>query len=328
MKRTIASLLALTLVVGGCLMPSTDSQAAKIKLNKKKVTIKAGSKVKLKLKGTKKKVKWSSNKKSVASVSKKGVVKGKKAGKATITAKAGKKKYRCKVTVKKSNKTIGTAPSGTTTKPANTSGNSNVNSVSTDQLAANVDIKAQKVFSGILLTATNRNTVWLDGVKVNYSFCTASGTPVETDYIYFSDMKPGAVLQKKVWISNSELPTIEVSKTIVSKTVDYSANTVFTDRTSSVTVTSQKMTDGDISYTLKNNAGTDVYTLVNIYYYDAAGKLVDADYATTELKSNETKMDTISPECYIYDDDYNRVYQYATYKIVVTASSYIYNYNY
>lgn len=74
------------------------------KLNKKKVTIKKGKTVKLKVLNTKKRVKWSSTKKSVASVNKKGVVKGKKTGKATIIAKVKGKKYKCKVTVKKAKK--------------------------------------------------------------------------------------------------------------------------------------------------------------------------------------------------------------------------------
>lgn len=75
-------------------------QAAKVKLNKKTVTINVGKTVQLKIKGTSKKAKWSSSNKNVATVSKKGKVKGKKAGTAIITAKVGKKKLKCKVTVK------------------------------------------------------------------------------------------------------------------------------------------------------------------------------------------------------------------------------------
>ncbi len=74
---------------------------AKVKLNRKKVTLHVGEKVKLKVKGTKKKVKWKSSKKKVATVTKKGIVKAKKKGTTIITAKVGKKKYKCKITVKK-----------------------------------------------------------------------------------------------------------------------------------------------------------------------------------------------------------------------------------
>lgn len=74
----------------------------KIKLNKKKATIKVGKAIKLKLKNAKaKKVKWRSTNKKVATVSKKGTVKARKKGKTTIIAKYKGKKYRCKITVKK-----------------------------------------------------------------------------------------------------------------------------------------------------------------------------------------------------------------------------------
>ena len=100
-KQGVAVLAAISLLITGTMVPGGASAKGKIKLNKKKVTIKVGQKVKLKLKNTKKKkVTWKSSKKKVASVTKKGVVKGKKKGTAKITAKCGKKKYVCKVTVK------------------------------------------------------------------------------------------------------------------------------------------------------------------------------------------------------------------------------------
>lgn len=111
-KRTwkcgVAVLTVAAVLVTG-VAPGGVQAAGKIKLNKKKVTIKVGQKVKLKLKNTKKKVKWKSSKKKVASVTKKGVVKGKKAGTAKITARCGGKSYTCRVTVKKKN---GAGPSG------------------------------------------------------------------------------------------------------------------------------------------------------------------------------------------------------------------------
>ena len=72
----------------------------KVSLNKTKVTLKKGKKVKLKMKGTKEKVTWKSTKKKVATVTKKGVVKAKKAGKAKIRASVGGKIYTCVVKVK------------------------------------------------------------------------------------------------------------------------------------------------------------------------------------------------------------------------------------
>ncbi len=95
--------LALTSIAAGS--PVKSAAKAKIKLNKKKVTLTVGKAVKLKVLGTKKKVKWSSSNESVAIVvgKKNGVgrVISRKAGKAKITAKVMKKKYTCQVTVKK-----------------------------------------------------------------------------------------------------------------------------------------------------------------------------------------------------------------------------------
>ncbi|WP_455716710.1 Ig-like domain-containing protein, partial [Anaerosporobacter sp.] len=78
---------------------TTVANAATVKLNQKKISLKVGQTKQLKLTGAKKKITWSSSKKSVATVSKKGKVTAKAAGTATITAKSSGKKYTCKVTV-------------------------------------------------------------------------------------------------------------------------------------------------------------------------------------------------------------------------------------
>ena len=99
--KKIGVLLTTFLLIVMCLaVDTTTVSAAKIKLNKTKITLTQGKKYQLKVKGTKKKAKWSSTKKSVAAVNKKGVVTAKKKGTAYIKAKVGKKTYKCKVTVK------------------------------------------------------------------------------------------------------------------------------------------------------------------------------------------------------------------------------------
>ena len=83
-----------------------DNVAVKsIKLNKTKVTLSKGKKVKLKAtvapsNATDKNVTFTSSNTKVSTVNAKGVVTAKKAGKATITAKAGTKKAACKIVVK------------------------------------------------------------------------------------------------------------------------------------------------------------------------------------------------------------------------------------
>lgn len=98
-KKITAGIMVVSLLCSLGTEAGISNAAKKAKLSKKKLTLKVGTKKKLKVKFAKKKVKWSSNKKSVATVSKKGIVKAKKIGKAVITAKVGKKKYKCKVTV-------------------------------------------------------------------------------------------------------------------------------------------------------------------------------------------------------------------------------------
>ena len=120
-KQGVAVLTAAALVVTGITVPGSAGAKAKIRLNKKKVTIKVGGKVILKLKNAKKKVTWKSSKKKVASVSAKGIVRGKSAGTAKITAKSNKKSYTCTVIVKEKRDSFvepdETEMPGTTTVP-------------------------------------------------------------------------------------------------------------------------------------------------------------------------------------------------------------------
>ncbi len=105
-KKVISFLLIMALVFS--MSASIESAAKKKapKLNKKKVTLKVGKTVKLKVKNTKKKVKWSikSGKKNIKLTKKKKtsvIVTAKKKGKATVIAKLGKKTLKCNITIEK-----------------------------------------------------------------------------------------------------------------------------------------------------------------------------------------------------------------------------------
>lgn len=100
MRKTFSLLLVYGLLIG-LTYTAGPSQAATIKLSKKKYTMYTGSSYTLKVKGSTKKAKWSSSKKSVAKVDSKGMVTAVKAGKAKITAKVAGKKLVCNITVKK-----------------------------------------------------------------------------------------------------------------------------------------------------------------------------------------------------------------------------------
>ena len=98
-KKVMAVLMAAALVIAGAVVPDGVSAKGRMKLNKKKVTMKVGRKIQLRLKNAKGKVTWKSSRKKVATVTGKGVVKGKKKGTAKITAKCRRKKFVCKVKV-------------------------------------------------------------------------------------------------------------------------------------------------------------------------------------------------------------------------------------
>ena len=116
-RKLLAMLLVLALSIS--MMPAINIQAAKIKLNKTKVTIGDGKTVQLKLKNTKNKVTWKSENKKVATVDKKGLVSGINAGtttiKATVKVKKKKHTYKCKVTVKGYSNSVETIKDANTT---------------------------------------------------------------------------------------------------------------------------------------------------------------------------------------------------------------------
>jgi raffinose/stachyose/melibiose transport system substrate-binding protein len=109
MKKKLSMLLGILLVftiLTGLTGYISTSAASKVKLSSKKKTLYVGETFNLTLKNAKGKVKWSSTDKSVATV-KGGTVTAVSKGTATIKAKdtATKKTYKCKITVKKKQKT-------------------------------------------------------------------------------------------------------------------------------------------------------------------------------------------------------------------------------
>jgi uncharacterized protein YjdB len=105
MKKISVFLVGILLIGLVAVQPAPISAAAKIKLNKTKVTLYAGEVTSLSAGVA---VNFKSSDKTVATVSQKGLVTAKKAGTATITATSGTNKKisaTCKLTVKKAPKT-------------------------------------------------------------------------------------------------------------------------------------------------------------------------------------------------------------------------------
>ena len=104
-KRFATIVLALVLALSpfsvfSVVNPVQTVEAATVKLNKTRRTMKVGQVYKLTVKGPHGAVKWKSSKKSVAAVDNSGVVRAKKKGTANIYAQVGKKKLKCRITVK------------------------------------------------------------------------------------------------------------------------------------------------------------------------------------------------------------------------------------
>lgn len=105
-KKVVAVALVAAMAVSTAVVSNDADAAKKVKLNKKKASLKQGKSVKLKANG---KAKWTTSNSAVASVSttkasKKCTVKGVSGGTATITATVGSQKATCKVTVKAAGK--------------------------------------------------------------------------------------------------------------------------------------------------------------------------------------------------------------------------------
>lgn len=331
-KKQIATALIFSLILSFAAVGGTEGLAkAKPTLNKTKLTLKVGKSAKLKAKNLtkkqKKKLKWSSSNTWVATVSSSGKVKAKNVGKAKITAKTGSKKIKCTVTVK-AKSTPSTSSTSNTSNTSNTSSTtpvptenpkSNVDSVSTDQLAANVTVKMEKYQEGVLLTVTNNNTQWLD-LDVNYNLKNSSGVSIETGTVYFGGMKPGASQERSLYLYDIAAD-VDVNKSEVSKTASYYSHLTYTDQTASVNVSSEKNTTDDVVITTKNNSNVPVSGYYIVYFKDASGNIVSADYNFIDLEANQTDIKTVYAP-YVYDDDLNRLINYATYEVKYYAYSY------
>ena len=167
-KRILGMILAFILVLVSVFgrLPYGVSAASKIKLNKSKVTIKAGNKYQLKVKNLPKKAKitWSTSNKKKATVSKKGIVKAKKIGTVTIRSKirykaGGKKrtvKLTCKVTISRKSQSSGKILIAYFTLADNYKNPSNVDAVSRASL--NIEGKEMIGHTEYLASAIQKET--------------------------------------------------------------------------------------------------------------------------------------------------------------------------
>lgn len=185
-KKILCGMITLCLIgqsLGGINVAAAKSNAVKLNITKKKISV--GSSFQLKVKGKvsrKTVVTWKSSNKKIAVVSKKGKVTGKKAGKTQITVTVGgnNKKAVCKVTVQKK-KNSSSKPVTTLTPDSNVVPSSPVPGVADNPTAsqapastASPEASAKTADSSVLVVS--ESLVELDGeimtaylVNKNYS---------------------------------------------------------------------------------------------------------------------------------------------------------------
>ncbi len=116
--KLLTGVLSLSLLT--LLAAPTDSEAASLRLNRKKLTLRPGKSFTLKIRGrSSKKVKWKSSDKKTATVNRRGKITARKTGTVKVTATVTNKKLVCRVTVKNKKKPVSrptaTPPSVTAT---------------------------------------------------------------------------------------------------------------------------------------------------------------------------------------------------------------------
>lgn len=303
-KKNMAIVLSFVLAAASIAMPSTESKAAKMKLNKSSVTVAVGKKVSLKVKGTTKKVRWTTSKKAIASVSKKGVVTGKKAGKATITAKVGAKKFRCKVTVKKSSK---------------------VKNVSTTKLASKCSFTVKKYKKGVLICVKNNNSQTIDELRAVYTLKTSSGKVIETGRDGFDFLEAGKTRDIVINLEQEQLSVIDTSKTVVKCYVNQEAEgkhykNINKYISQSMSETFNEATGVD-SFNCKvtNTSSKYVEVSMYLYFYDESGNIVNVcNFNGMSLNPKEKNNQLFDGPCI---DNGNNGYTkgYKSYKFVMYA---------
>lgn len=159
-KRVCGMVVFMAVFLMGAVLSEWNSMNAsaaadRTELNRKKVTIKVGSKKTLKVRRPSKKIIWKSTNKKIAVVRKtsgknrnKAVIAAKKAGHCRITAKMGKKKFICRVTVNPKRASSGTQDVPDTPTSPVTQGAAGVYVTSATASPSAIEVNV-KIFNGL-----------------------------------------------------------------------------------------------------------------------------------------------------------------------------------
>lgn len=345
--KAAAIAMSLVLAITAVIAANPATGEARVRLNKKKVTLTVGKDTTLKVLGTKKRVKWTSSNESVALVVTRGKNKGRiitlNPGKTRITAKVNKKKYRCTVTVKKKpskSKPVRITPIPTVT-PIPTAAptvtpiptatpivtkapdvNNNVNTITNSTLAANIETSLEKLPSGqVIAKVTNKNSVDVSEYALNFQFKDAKGTVLETETKYGHALSKGAsqyVLTSAIFDTAEKT---DVNKSQISVTADnyYS----YLDGSADMEITAETTESRGVAVTFKNKSSHDISGYALIVFKDAKGKVVAIDSTSWYGSAGATKFQDVSAPTYAYATD-----EHQSYDDVEYAKAEVLNYSY
>ncbi|MCI9063765.1 MAG: Ig domain-containing protein [Clostridia bacterium] len=275
LKKTLLSIIIVVsiLFVAPVVFPEIQNsyvvEAANIKINKTKKTLRVGDAYNLKVSKTNKKVKWSTSNKKVATVSSKGRVTAKKKGTATITAKVGNKKYKCKITVK-------------------------------DLSFSNVSITPTKLGTTLLLKLKNNNNYAVD-IRIKGKFYDNKGKKVGIGEHYNFALEAKAESIMKLYCRDTKSRDRDYSSYKLSLGENNNANgkcvvtQVSRKYHAANLINIKNVTKGKNQYTIRiENSDIRVLKFVNIgiVFYDKKGKIIGAEsksVSTYYLYPHQTK---------------------------------------
>lgn len=189
------------------------AQAATVKINKRKKTLKVGQTFQLKVSGTSQKVKWYSSNKDIAAVNVTGKVTAKSEGTAVIKAEIGKKSFHCMITVKKKGEET------LTSKNENNTSDDDIN----NNTASNNSNSTNSNGNGSSLnnSGNNSNSSTPSDTSTNNTSKVHSHQPCFVDVEkYYIELVKGESIQMNVYTNCGPLYFVESNPSIASLKVE------------------------------------------------------------------------------------------------------------
>ena len=298
-KKALFCLVLLTLMM--ILIPHSEVNAAKTKMNVKSKSITVGQTVKIKLLNNKKKVKWSVSNGSIRITKKNksyAKIKGIRKGTAYLKAKVGSKTYKCKITV----------------KTKSTSSKNSTESFDAKKAKKNMKITKCIANSQVVAIVTSNYSVPTD-ISAKCTFYDSNGNAVDydSDSVSFLEKSNKCILKFNI-------PKVEYSTYTID--YEYTEGLKYFYHKSIINNLSLSTNFVDDPYspyimaTVSNSAKYDCYYYqVGVIYYDTSNNIVAIDTDGSSVKAGSSN----SKKLYIpYDRKTYQDIEYDHYEVFLT----------